>query len=174
MDKLKSIVLNNFDSKGNVIQHDFEQLKNAESCTLNRFDINDEIINKLNQMCNLKTLIFSHCVFESERKLENNIENLMIIYCKNLKVESIKNRNLLKQLMFTKFENIDINDLKAFENLEELSIFECEIKNFSEIKSFKNLKILKLDGSKIDNEDILYEIQNRIDIQYKEIYHVGF
>jgi len=174
MDKLKSIVLNNFDSKGNVIQHDFEQLKNVESCTLNRFEINDEIINKLNQMKKLKTIIFSHCIFQCERELENNIENLMIIYCKNLKVESIKNRNLIKRLMITKIENIDINELKIFENLRELSIYECEIKNFSEIKNFKSLELLKLDGSKIDNEKVLWEIQDIINIQYNKTYHVGF
>jgi len=174
MDKLKSIVLNNFDAKGNVIKHDFEQLKEIETCTLNRFEINDEIINNLNKMNNLKTIIFSHCIFQCESGLQNSIENFMIIYCKDVKLEYIKNSNLVKTLMITKNENIDINELKIFKNIEEMSLFECEIKNFSEIKSFGYLKTLKLDGSKIDNESILAEIQDRINVMYNKTYHVGF
>lgn len=174
MDELKAIVLNNFDAKANVIQHDFEQFKEVESCTLNRFEINDEIINKLNQMINLKTIIFSHCIFQCERKLENNIENLMLIYCKKVKLENIKNSKTVKKLMITKNENIDINELKIFKNIEEISLFECKIQNFTEIKSFEYLKKLNLDGSKIDNEKVLTEIQGGVDIEYKETYHVGF
>ena len=174
MDKLKRIVLNNFDAKGNVIQHDFDKFKEVDTCTLNRFEINDEIVKKLNEMNQLKTIIFSHCVFKNEKKLESDIENLIITYGKNVKFANIKNPDKIKQLMITKIENIDINELKIFENLEELSIFECEIRNFSEIKSFEHLKILKLDGSQIDDNEVLTEIQDRINIQYNETYHVGY
>lgn len=174
MDERNSIVLNNFDAKGRTIQHDFQKFKEVESCTLNRFQINDEIINKLNQMNHLKTMIFSHCVFNNEKKLENDVENLMMIYCKNVKFDTFFNSHKIKRIMFTKLENIDIKELKIFQNLEELSIFDCEIKNFSEIKSLKKLKKIKLDGSQIDNKETLSEIQDNINIEYNETYHVGF
>lgn len=173
MDKLKSIVLNQFDAKENVIKYDFEQFKEIETCTLNRFEVNDEIINNLNKMKNLKTIIFSHCVFKCESKLKCDIENLMIIYGKNIKLEYIKNLKMIKTLMITNNKKIDIDELKVFENIEEISLFECEIQNFLEIKNFKNLKILNLDGSKIDNENVLDEIQDKIKIKYNKTYRVG-
>lgn len=173
MDKLKSIVLNQFDAKENVIKYDFEQFKEIETCTLNRFEIDDEIINNLNKMNNLKTIIFSHCIFQCEFELKCDIENLMIIYGKNIKFEYIKNLNIIKSLMITNNKKIDIDELKVFENIEELSLFDCEIQNFSEIKNFKKLKILNLDGSKIDNENVLNEIRDRIKIKYNKTYRVG-
>lgn len=174
MQGLKNKVLNKFDAKGEIIEHDFEQLKELETCTLNQFEVNDEIIKKLNEIKTLKMLIFNHCVFKNEEKLEGDIENLIITYSKKIKFENIKNPKKIKYLMLNKIESIDINELKIFENLEEISIFECEIKNFSEINNFKNLKELKLDGSQIDNKEKLQELQNRINIQYNETYHVGF
>lgn len=174
MDKLKSIVLNNFDAKGNVIKHNWEQFKEIETCTLNQFEINDEIIKKLNEMKTLKMLIFNHCVFQNEKKLEGNIENLIITYSPKIKFENIKSPEKIKNLMLTKIENIDINELKIFKNLEEISIFECGIKNFTAIDNFKYLKELKLDGSQIDNKEKLQELQNRINFQYNETYNVGF
>lgn len=173
MDKLKTIVLNNFDAKGNIIQHDFEQFKDVETCTLNRFEVNDEIINSLNKMRNLKTIIFGHCVFTNEIKLENNLEKLMIIYCKNVKYSDILNTYQVKDLMLTKIGEVDIEEINKFESLEELSIFECEIKNLFAIENFKSLKTLKLDGSKIDNKEKLQDLQKTLNIQYKETYHVG-
>lgn len=173
MDAIKTIVLNNFDVKENVIQHDFEQFKEVESCTLNRFEINDDIITKLEQMKNLKTIIFSHCVFSNEKKLKTNIESLMIIYGKNVKFEKIDCLKTIKRLMITKFENLDVDELSKFENLEELSLFECEIKNFSKIKKFKNLQSLKLDGSQIDQKEVIDEISSKIKVQYNKIYRVG-
>lgn len=174
MDKLKNIVLNNFDTQDKVIKHNFDKFKEVETCTLNEFEINDEIIDKLNEMKNLKMLILNHCVFKNQKKLENNTENLIITYGKNVKFENIKNAEKIKQLKITKLGNIDINELKVFENLEELSIYECEIKNFEKIKSFPKLRTLKLDGSQIDDKEILKEMKNRINIQYKKTYHIGF
>lgn len=174
MDKLKRIVLNNFDVKGNVIHYDFNKFKEIESCTLNRFEINDDIIDKLNEMKNLKTIVFCHCIFKSERKLVSNVENLMIIYCKNVQYSNFLNASKVRNLMFTNVENIDVKDIKVFENIEELSIFECEIKNFSAIDDLKKLKDLKLDGSKIDDEEKIQELKGRLNIQYKKTYHVGF
>ena len=173
MDTMKSIVLNKFDVKENVIQYDFEQFKEVESCTLNRFEINDDIINKLEQMKNLKTIIFSHCVFTNEKKLKNNIESLMIIYGKNVKFETIECSKTIKRLMITKFENLDMDELIRFENLEELCLYECEIKNFSNIKIFKYLQSLKLDGSQIDQKEVIDEISSKIKVQYNKIYRVG-
>lgn len=174
MDKLDSIVLNNFDAKGRTIQHDFNKFKEVEYCTLNRFEINDEIINKLNEMKKLKMLIFNHCIFTNEKKLEVAIEKLILTYSKQVKFENIKSPDKIKQLMITKLENIDIKELKIFSNLEELSIFECEIKNFSEIENFKKLRELKLDGSQIDDKEKLQSLEGKIKLQYNETYHVGF
>lgn len=173
MYKCNNIVLNNFDPKERVIKYDWDKFKEIETCTLNRFEIDDEIINKLNEMRKLKILIINHCIFKNTKQIESPIESLIVTYSKNFDFKIIKDTNKIQQLLFTKLGNIDISKLKIFSNLKELSIFECDIKNFSEVENLKNLKELKLDGSQIDNKDKLEKLKNNIKLQYNTTYHVG-
>ena len=173
MYKCSNIVLNNFDARERVIEHDWNKFKEMETCTLNRFEIDDEIINKLNEMKKLKMLIINHCIFKNTKPIENLIESLIVTYSKNLDFKIIKNTYKINQLVLTRLGNIDIRELKIFSNLKELSIFECDIKNFLEIENLKTLKELKLNGSQIDNKDKLEELKKSIKLQYNTIYHVG-
>ena len=173
MYKCSNIVLNNFDARERVIEYDWDKFKEAETCTLNRFEIDDKIINKLNEMEKLKMLIINHCTFKNTKQIESPIESLILTYSKNFDFEIIKNTYKINQLILTRMGNIDIRKLKIFSNLKELSIFECDIKNFLEIENLKKLKELKLDGSQIDNKDKLEELKKSIKLQYNTIYHVG-
>lgn len=173
MYKCNNIVLNNFDAKERVIKYDWDKFKEMEACTLNRFQIDDKIINKLNEMKKLKMLIINHCIFKNTKPIESPIESLILTYSKNFDFKIIKNTHKINRLLLTRLGNIDIRELKIFSNLKELLIFECYIKNFSEIEELKKLKELKLDGSQIDNKDKLEKIKNSIKLQYNTTYHVG-
>ena len=121
-------------------------------------------------MSNLKTLQLEHCKFETETKIENQIENLIITYPKKFNFKKCINTSSIKFLRLIEISDIDINDLINY-NIEELYIYNCNIINSQLLLNLDSLRILKLDGSKF-NMQILEELINKkITLQYKENYY---
>lgn len=169
---VKSRVFNCFNFKGQKQECDFSNLEELECCTLNEFEISDEIIKELNKMKKIKMLVFNHCTFNNSQKIKIEIEKLVITYSKNFKIDYIENVNKLNNLIFTCLGRVDISEFSRMKNLEKLSIYECSIINFSYIKNLENIKELNLDGSNIDNEEIINSLKDTVNLRYNKNYHV--
>lgn len=171
--KIKSMTLNSKDSNQNRIsynEYDYKCLENLETITLNGFIIDDEMITKLNYLKNLKTIIFNHCIFENKKTMKNEIEHLLITYSKTEKLNLFKTVKNIKTLELIEVGEIDLNDITNMENIIELSIYNSKIRNSIMINNFKNLKKLKLDGSLVDEENLLNLLNENIEFSYKEKY----
>lgn len=113
---VEELTLNFKNALGEVIQYNttyFEDLERLETITLNGFDVNNDLIEKLNCLEKLKIIIFNHCKFICDDKLKNDIENIIITY------SNIANSNIFE-------EHIE----KPFPNGESLKDVERRIDDF--------------------------------------------
>lgn len=171
--KIKTIVLNDVNEKLERIHYtieDFDCLKYVEKLIIKSLTLTDEIISKINEISNLKTLQLEHCKFETEITLQNQIENLIITYPKKFNYKKNINLNSLKSLRLIQIPDIDINDLINY-NIEELYIYNCNIINSELLLKLNSLKILKLDGSKFEMQIFEELINKKITLQYNENYY---
>lgn len=171
--KVKELVLSgvNLDNEKIVCDfEDFTKLVSLESCILEQFDITDEFVLNLNSLKNLTDLTFSHCNFLSNKKIECEIKRLIIAYTKLNGFDILKNFEIVDTLMLIEANDVDLNELIQFKNIKKLCIYNSKVINMERINEFAKLKTLKLDGSEIDNEDILLKISKDIIVQREDKY----
>lgn len=170
---IKKLTLNSKNSIGEQIKYDmsyFKELENLETIALNGFYIDDEMIEKLNCLKNLKLIIFNHCKFICCNKLINNIENVIITYSDPVNCNIFKEKEYLKEIKLIGIDEVDINDLIQLKNLEEIFIYNSKIKNSQKINEFYYLKRLGLDGSLVDIKNFYNIIRKDIEFSYNENY----
>ena len=107
---VEELTLNSKNALGEVIQYDttyFKDLERLETITLNCFDVNNDLIEKINCLNKLKTIIFNHCKFICDNKLKNNIENIIITYS-----------NIANSSVFEKQEKLKTIELIGIDEVE--------------------------------------------------------
>ena len=172
MKKVKSILLNenNIDNSKNIYTFsDFNNLRYLEEITLNKFNIDDECINKINSLKGLKTIIFNNCLWNNTTKIKLDIQSVIITNSKfpDMLLENYK--EILKATLIG-IKELDLNYISDMIDIEELCIYNSNIKNANKLLDFTKLKTLKLDGSKLDNEKILDVISLNKDFSFNEIF----
>ena len=172
---VEELTLNSKNALGEVIQYDttyFKNLERLETITLNGFEVNNEIIEKINYLNKLKIIIFNHCKFICNDKLKNNIENIIITYSNIANSSIFEKPEKLKTMELIGIDEVDINNLIEMKNLEEISIYNSKIKNSKKISNFANLKVLKLDGSFIDESNFSDLIDDKIEFSYNKKFYL--
>ncbi len=170
--KIKSIVINNVNEKLERIHYDaedFECIKYVEKLIIQKLTITNEIMQKINNMQNLKSISFNYCRFENNIQLVNNIETLIVVCPEKFDFKNHLNLNKVTFLKLINVDNIDINDLMNYE-IEELYLYNCAIKNLKELTNLESLRILKLDGSKFDDDALELLKKKNIVFQYNQNY----
>ena len=173
LDKVKKIVLSgqNFDGEKIICDfNDFIYLKNLESCTLEFFDITDEIISILESLKNLNTLTLNHCKFVVNEIKNASISTLIISHVDTSNVPKLIECGNLETIQFISTGIVDITNFTELKSLKNVYIYNSETKNFSTIKELPNLERLGLDGTKIDDEHVLDEISTSVDVHKSENY----
>lgn len=172
---VEELTLNFKNALGEVIQYDttyFKDLERLETITLNGFDVNNDLIEKLNCLKKLKIIIFNHCKFICDYKIKNDIENIIITYSNIANSNIFEKQEKIKTIELIGIDEIDINNLTEMKNLVEISIYNSKIKNSRRIRNFNNLKVLKLDGSLVDEPNFSDIIDNNIEFSYKEKFYL--
>jgi hypothetical protein len=170
--KIKSIVINNVNEKLERIHYDaedFECIKYVEKLIIQKLTITNEIMQKINNMQNLKSISFNYCRFENNIQLVNNIETLIVVCPEKFDFKNHVNLNKVTFLKLINVDNIDINDLMNYE-IEELYLYNCTIKSLKELTNLESLRILKLDGSKFDDDALELLKKKNIVFQYNQNY----
>ena len=170
---VEELTLNSKNTLGELIQYDityFEKLERLETIALNGFNIDNDWIEKINCLKNLKTIIFNHCKFINDVKLTNCLENLIITYCDISNINIFEKMEKLKTLEMIGIEIVNVNNFIEMKKLEEIAIYNSKIKNSKKIIEFTNLKNLKLDGSLVDEEEFSKLLNKNIKFSYKEKY----
>ena len=171
--KIKKIVLSGRTVNGEKIVYDFSdliQLENIESCTLEFFDITDEIVSILANLTKLKTLTLNHCKLMLKEIKNGSISSLIISHTDISELAKLKECSNLEMIQFISVGCIDINHFSEVKSLKNVYIYNSEARNFSQIKELPNLEKLGIDGTKIDDECVLDEISGSVDIHNEEGY----
>lgn len=172
---VEELTLNSKNALGEVIQYDttyFKNLERLETITLNGFEVNNDLIEKINCLKKLKIIIFNHCKFICDDKLKNNIENVIITYSNIVNSNFFEEQENLKTIELIGIDEVDINSFIEMKNLEEISIYNSKIKNSKKIIGFANLKVLKLDGSLVDEPNFSDLIDDNIEFSYSEKFYL--
>lgn len=161
--ELKELNLNQLDGFGDYQEIDIEVLdyaSNLETLVLRNFEINDEIINKLKKMNNLKSISLDSCLIDDFNKIgELDLDYLSITNNRFLTTDFLKGKQY-RGLIITDSDLIDINNIKDMAELEFLHISNSHVTNSEQIKNLKNLNIVHIEHSDIKDISFLQELPN--------------
>jgi len=171
LNNIEELTINKYKLNGKETDIDLEELKffkNLKTLTLIKFKIDLNIIEKINDNKHLWAIQFSKCDFQRVLPINQKINYVVLDCCENVNLEFINNNETVKIIG----TEVDLIQLKQMENIETLYLQDCKIKNVIEILQCSKLKKLNLDGSKIDNKDILKKLNKNIAVSCKEVYHL--
>ena len=118
---VEELTLNFKNALGEVIQYNttyFEDLERLETITLNGFDVNNDLIEKLNCLEKLKIIIFNHCKFICDDKLKNDIENIIITYSNIAHSNIFEEQEKIKTIELIGIDEVDINNIFCSDDLQ--------------------------------------------------------
>ena len=98
---VEELTLNSKNSLGEEIRYDityFKNLEKLEVIALNGFDVDNNLIKKIDCLKKLKTIIFNHCKFINDDKLGNSIENIIITYSNISNIDFFEKLDKLKTI----------------------------------------------------------------------------
>ena len=178
LERIEKIILKKINVLGKYNDLDIKELllfKNLSSCSLFKFDISENDINILNQLEKLNYIYFDFCRFNIET-LNLSQNNICFNMCEHLDFKYLKN-TLVKEIRIIGDKNskieIDIKGLERALNLEKLYIHNFKIQNIEQILEIApNLKKLNIDGSIVENGNILRKLEGSIVISNKKEYHL--
>lgn len=185
LNSLKELVI---DYEYNLDLDILKYFNNLEELELRSFNIDENTINIILSMNNLKSLSFQLCTFETTKNIEKlNIEELHLDTCKMTDYSFVFEMNKLERLTLTGVEDLNIlklnslthlkylnishtkctNDVLNINGLEELFIDNSNILDLNFVLELPNLKVLSLSQEQYENK---IEIINKIKEKNIEIY----
>lgn len=157
---LEELVINPIDSINETTPIDlnllvyFTGLKRLEIADLN---INNNDIQNLQTLPNLKALTFENCFFEDIQKLTTlNIQELALYNCRQ-NIDCVYTMNL--QSLSVLNNTIDIQKLNTMQNLKYLQISYCDVVENQKI-NLVNLQELYIDNTNINDLSFVKNITN--------------
>lgn len=185
-----TITLNQCNIIGQKIDVDINKIRNNEKLKyviLKNFNITNEIIKVLETLKNLEKIWFVNCNIVEKIKIKN-IDSIRIENCEN--ISNINYGTKINYLYINNCKEFDINtiinlDLKGFEleytipknlqmlykmtKLEELGLKDLDLKSVNFIIP-SSLKKVILNGSKVDNKDVIIKFfeDKNIQIEFAE------
>lgn len=172
LQNIKDITLHKKNIDGSENQYtltDFYNLKCIESLTLNDFVIDDNMIDIINSLLNLKEIVFNFCEWKNTKLINLELQHLVITNSE-INYLLLANNSYLKKITLIGINEINLKDLINMKYIELINIHDSNIRNCYEFKNFLNLKKLNLDGSKLDSEKILEELKPNINISFNKMY----
>lgn len=188
MNSEKSLVINQFNTLGEKLEFDYSILDKStslEQIIIKNFDVNNVLIQKLNNIKNLKHINWINCVFENDIKLDkgttvefnncfnvnsainNDIEKIFISDGERIDLKNFQNLNLKSlKIENTKVENMEV--INTFLNLENIYLYKIDLTKYEiiDFSKFENLKKLKLDNSLVEDINEYIKNLNLDDIEF--------
>ena len=167
---MKEATISNLNARGEVIGKDLSELsdlKDIENLDLKGFEITDDIINVLNGLPNLMYLNLYSC--NSSKKINVDLRNLKKIVIDNCKEFDLSGIEFPENVLIVGCGVVDISKLLLENNVKDLSINSSEIINVTFLEKAKGLKRLNVDGSNLDNEEILKKLKIKVSNEFE--YH---
>ena len=136
------------------------KIRNLEELRFNSIEIEDELLEILNALPNLKRLFFINCDIHNLDILNDKLELLYIERCMLSDVSEINKFTNLKSLSLVEMSEVDLNKISIIKKIENINFMNSRIVNED---SFINLnKIIKLciSDTNVKNIDTLIGIDS--------------
>jgi len=167
LNEIKDLTLNRLKLNGLPNDIDLSELKffsNLKTLTLINFEIDRKCLENINKNQYLESIQFSKCNFKDILPINSSVKYLIIDNCKNIKYNIINNNKIVKIIDTT----INLSEATQLRNTEELYLQKCQINNSLSLLNCNNLKYLNLDGSFIDDINVLKSLN--IKVSYNQEY----
>lgn len=152
--------LNDFEEYEDIDLEVLDYTPNLETLVLKNFEITPELINKLKNIKNLKSVSFERCIIDDFNLIrELDVDYLAITKNAFLRTDFLKGKKY-KALVLTDSDLIDIDNIKDMEGLETLYVSNSNVKNPELIGNFSNLSILHIENSNIEDISFLKNMNN--------------
>lgn len=171
LEKISSIHLNKLDIIGEPTDetiYDLIFFPNLIECTISNMNISDKELEVLNGLQKLEFLQLNNCAFSGNKKIDLNLNGIVLNKCKNADLSIYDNIKTLQTLQIVNCNNINLKGISKFPKLSELFLQNVELDEIDEVQNMKNLKYLNLNGSKIKNLDKINKLQN-LTIEHEDI-----
>lgn len=143
-------------------------LKNLRSLDLQYFNIDDDIVSLINSFGNLRTLRLISCKCLGERQLNNKALLSLVLNCCDIKDYE---RIVVPQILtIIGDENLKFDRLQGIESSRIINLQNSKVGGFKKILTCENLEKLSLDGSKIDDENVLSMLRKEIKVSKEDKY----
>ena len=136
------------------------KIRNLEELRFNSIEIEDELLEILNALPNLKRLFFINCDIHNLDILNDKLELLYIERCMLSDISEINKFTNLKSLSLVEIPEVDLNKISIIKKIENINFMNSRIVNED---SFINLnKIIKLciSDTNVKNIDTLIGIDS--------------
>lgn len=172
---VKKLIINKYNIKNEEVLYDYSDLReltNLEECSVEFIEITDELIQNINTLNNLKIFELGHTSLEtSGEKIYNPLSTIIMNSVNSEMLDLFENCSNVESVILIGINDfVDIEKIIKFKNLKYLYIYNSRIINAEFLKYFEKLQILKLDGSKLDNDDVLRRINSNVKIQKREMF----
>lgn len=170
-EELEELNINNRNFSGkykNISLQELTLFPNIKRLSLQYFEIDDSLVEVLNKLENLESLEFASCGFFQNAQLRNNSLNSLLLNC--CKVKDYNKIFAPENFTIIGDENIRLDQIDGKENVRKMYLQDSKVKNFGKIEKYENLEKLNLDGSIVDNKDMLEEVKKRISVSQLEKY----
>ena len=173
LENVKDIFLSNLNVRGEKINTDLSELvklKNLKSLDLKGFYLIPEVLDVIGNMKELEGIKLYEC--SSDKPISIDLEQLRSLILDTCDVQFQNKINSLESLLVVNCGMVDVLKLPLGKNIKELGIKNSEIINSEELTKIENLKSLNVDGSVLDNEDVLKTLlANKIAVSHEQEYH---
>lgn len=134
---------------------------NLHYCTIKNYNIDNNKINIINSLKNLKELKFDTCNFEkSIASIDIPIQKLNLSFCTKIKYFNFSTITKLQNIKIILCKKINLKNISMLQNLEKLYLKSTIIKNKKELIKLENLKYLTINDMNFKNNQILNYIKS--------------
>ena len=154
--------------KRNINLLELKALPNLRSLDLQYFNIDEDVIRMLNEFEKLDSLQLVSCNFASSESLKNRaLRNLGFNSCR---IKDYSKIFVPQMLTIINTEKIKLEALQGLENVEILNLQNSTIRGMSKVLECNKLRKLNLDGSVLDDNEIISKLSKRIEISREDKY----
>ena len=173
LENINDIFLTNLNSKGEKIGTDISEiskLKKLKNLDLKGFELSDDIASIISSFKELEGLRLYSC--ESKDTIAMDLSKLKILLLDNCKTVNLTDIQLPERVLVINGGVVDLSKFINSSKIKNLEIKSSEIMYSELLKNMGNLKVLNVDGSTLDNEEILEDLKNKnISVSYEYEYN---
>lgn len=173
LENITDIFLSNVNSKGEKLETDISEiskLKRLKNLDLKGFELSSDIASIISSCKELEGLRLYSC--GSRDMVAMDLSKLKIFMLDNCKTVNLTDIKLPERVFVINGGVVDLSKFINSSKIKNLEIKSSEIMYSELLKEMGNLKSLNVDGSTLDNEEVLDYLRNKnISVSYEYEYN---